>query len=178
VKKLFEKKGTMIVLDFLLIGLFLGLDQWTKYLAVLHLKGKDPIPLVNKVLELRYLENRGAAFGLLQDQKFFILFVGVIFVAVLLYFLFRLPNQKKFRVIHVFLSMIIAGGVGNMIDRFRFEYVVDFIYAVFIDFPIFNVADMCVVIATIGLLFCFLFVLKEKDLEFMNFKQNKYREMK
>jgi signal peptidase II len=56
--------------------------------------------------------------------------------------------------------------------------VVDFIYVVLIDFPIFNVADMYVVVATIGLVFCFLFVLKEKDLEFLNFKQNKYREMK
>jgi signal peptidase II len=172
------KKGTMLVLDVVLIGLLLWLDQWTKHLAVLHLKDQDALPLIDKVLELRYLENRGAAFGLLQDQKFFILFVGVIFVAVLVYFLCRLPAQKKFRVLHVLLSMIIAGGLGNMIDRFRLEYVVDFIYVVLIDFPIFNVADMYVVVATIGLIFCFLFVLKEKDLEFLNFKQNKYREMK
>jgi signal peptidase II len=168
----------MLVLDVVLIGLLLWLDQWTKYLAVLHLKDQDAISLVDKVLELRYLENRGAAFGLLQDQKFFILFVGIIFVAVLVYFLCRLPAQKKFRMLHVLLSMIIAGGLGNMIDRFRLEYVVDFIYVVLIDFPIFNVADMYVVVATIGLIFCFLFVLKEKDLEFLNFKQNKYREMK
>jgi signal peptidase II len=172
------KKGTMLALDVVLIGLLLGLDQWTKYLAVLHLKDQDEIALIDQVLELRYLENRGAAFGLLQDQKLFILFVGIIFVAVLVYFLCRLPAQKKFRVLHVLLSMIIAGGLGNMIDRFRLEYVVDFIYVVLIDFPIFNVADMYVVLATIGLVFCFLFVLKEKDLEFLNFKQNKYREMK
>jgi signal peptidase II len=114
-----KKKGTMLVLDAVLIVLLLGVDQWTKYLAVLHLKDQDAIPLIDKVLELRYLENRGAAFGLLQDQKFFILFVGIIFVAVLVYFLCRLPMQKKFRVLHVLLSMIIAGGLGNMIDRFR-----------------------------------------------------------
>jgi signal peptidase II len=168
----------MLVLDVVLIGLLLWLDQWSKHLAVLYLKDRESIPMIDQVLELRYLENRGAAFGLLQDQKFFILFVGIIFVSVLVYFLCRLPSRKKFRVLHILLSMIIAGGLGNMIDRFRLEYVVDFIYVVLIDFPIFNLADMYVVAATIGLVFCFLFVMKEKDLEFLNFKQNKYREMK
>lgn len=78
---------------------------------------------------------------------------------------------------HVLLAVIVAGGIGNMIDRFRLDYVVDFISFVLINYPIFNVADIYVV-ATIGLFILFLFVYKEKDLEFLNFKQNRYREMK
>ena len=107
---------------------------------------------------------------MLQNQKVFILFVGIVFLAVLLFFLFKLPEQKKFRIVHVLLAVIVAGGIGNMIDRFRLDYVVDY--------PIFNVADIYVVVATIGLFILFLFVYKEKDLEFLNFKQNRYREMK
>lgn len=64
-----------------------------------------------------------------------------------------------------------------MIDRIRFDYVVDFIYFKLINFPIFNVADIYVVVATIGLMILMLFVYKEQDLEFLSFKQNRYREI-
>ncbi len=171
-------RGFMICFDVLIIGLLLGLDQYTKYLASSRLKGNPPLVLADGVLELQYLENRGSAFGMLQNQKFFILFVGVIFLAVILFFLFKLPETKKFVKVHVLLSVVIAGGVGNMIDRFRFDYVVDFISFVLINYPIFNVADIYIVVATIGLFGLFMFVFQEKDLEFLSFKQNRYREMK
>ena len=73
---------------------------------------------------------------MLQNQKVFILFVGIVFLAVLLFFLFKLPEQKKFRIVHVLLAVIVAGGIGNMIDRFRLDYVVDFISFVLINYPI------------------------------------------
>ena len=162
-----EKKSRIIMLliDVLITAVLLVFDQFTKYLAVVHLKGQAPYVLIDGVLELQYLENRGSAFGMLQNQKVFILFVGIVFLAVLLFFLLKLPEQKKFR-------------IGDMIERFRLDYVVDFISFVLINYPIFNVADIYVVVATIGLFILFLFVYKEKDLEFLNFKQNRYREMK
>ena len=171
-------RGKMLLIDALFAIVLLAFDQLTKYLAITHLKGKSAYVLIDGVLELQYLENRGSAFGMLQNQKFFILFVGIVFMLVLLLFLIKLPEQKKFCMVHILLAAIIAGGLGNMIDRFRFDYVVDFISFVLINYPIFNVADIYVVIATIGLFILFLFVYKEKDLEFLNFKQNRYREMK
>jgi len=172
------KKGKMLCID-LIVGLvLLALDQVTKYLAIVRLKGQPAYPIIQGVLELQYLENRGSAFGLLQNQKFFILFVGVIFLAVILFFLFKLPNLKKFCPVHILLAVIIAGGIGNMIDRIRFDYVVDFISFILIDYPIFNVADCYIVCGTIVLFVLILFVYKEKDLEFLNFKQNRYREVK
>ena len=171
-------RGKMLLIDALFAIVLLAFDQLTKYLAITHLKGKSAYVLIDGVLELQYLENRGSAFGMLQNQKFFILFVGIVFMLVLLLFLIKLPEQKKFCMVHILLAAIIAGGLGNMIDRFRFDYVVDFISFVLINYPIFNVADIYVVIATIGLFILFLFVFKEKDLEFLNFKQNRYREMK
>ena len=161
----------MLIIDALIAAVLLVLDQFTKHLAVVHLKNQPAYVIIDGVLELQYLENRGSAFGMLQNQKVFILFVGIVFLAVL-------PEQKKFRIVHVLLAVIVAGGIGNMIDRFRLDYVVDFISFVLINYPIFNVADIYVVVATIGLFILFLFVYKEKDLEFLNFKQNRYREMK
>lgn len=171
-------KVIMLLIDMAVAALLLLLDQFTKHLAITKLKNSPEIVLIKGVLELKYLENRGSAFGMLQNQKFFILFVGFVFLAVILFFLFKLPGEKKFRIVHIFLAAVIAGGLGNMIDRFRFDYVVDFIYFVLINFPIFNVADCYIVVSVIGLFILFLFVFKEKDLEFLNFKQNRYREMK
>ncbi len=171
-------KVIMLLIDTAVAALLLSLDQYTKYLAITHLKDSPAVVLIEDVLELKYLENRGSAFGMLQNQKFFILFVGFVFLAVILFFLFKLPAEKKFRAVHILAAAVVAGGIGNMIDRFRFDYVVDFIYFVLINFPIFNVADCYIVVSVIGLFILFLFVFKEKDLEFLSFKQNRYREMK
>lgn len=171
------KRGKMFILDLVLAVLLLAFDQFTKYLAIIKLKDQSAYVLIDGVLEFRYLENRGSAFGMLQNQKFFIIFVGIVFLTMILFFLFKLPEKKKFCSVHILLSFVIAGGIGNMIDRFRFDYVVDFIYFVLIDYPIFNVADIYIVCGTILLFLLFLFVFKEKDLEFLNFKQNRYREI-
>ncbi len=168
----------MLFLDVVIFSLLLAFDQYTKSLATGRLKGRAALVLIDGVLELQYLENRGSAFGMLQNQKFFILFVGIVFLAVIIFFLLKMPGTKRYRKVHILLSVIIAGGVGNMIDRFRFDYVVDFISFVLINYPIFNVADIYIVVATLWLFVLFLFVYKENDLEFMSFKQNRYREIK
>lgn len=168
----------MLVIDTVVAALLLSLDQFTKHLAIQNLRGRSAYVLIDGVLELQYLENRGSAFGMLQNQKFFILFVGIIFLAVILFFLFKLPNTRRYSGVHVLLSVVIAGGIGNMIDRVRFDYVVDFISFVLINYPIFNVADIYIVVAALSLLIIFMFVFQEKDLEFLSFKQNRYREMK
>ena len=155
-----------------------ALDQFTKYLAVIHLKDKPAYIIINGILELNYLENRGAAFGMLQNQKVFFIFVAVVILGVIGYVLFKTPDAKKYRILHLLLSLIAAGAIGNMIDRVRFDYVVDFIYFVLINFPIFNVADIYVTISTIALVILLLFVYKENDLNFISFKQKRYREIK
>ena len=167
-------RSKMLIIDAVLAMLLLALDQFTKYLAIVRLKGNQPFVLIDGVLELDYLENRGSAFGMLQNQKVLLLTVGTIFVIALLLFLLRLPEQKKYCVLHLLVTGIIAGGIGNMIDRIRFDYVVDFISFVLINYPIFNVADIYVVVSTIGLFVLLLFVYKEEDLEFLSF-QKKYQ---
>ncbi|MCM1100508.1 MAG: signal peptidase II [Clostridium sp.] len=171
-------KKKILAMDVLIVAALLALDQFTKYLAIDRLKGNPPYVLWDGVLELQYLENHGSAFGMLQNQKFFILFVGVFFMLVILYFLIRLPGTRRYNRVHLLLSVVIAGGVGNMIDRFRFDYVVDFISFVLIRYPIFNVADIYIVVGVICLFALFMFVFQEKDLEFLSFKQKRYREMK
>lgn len=161
------KPGKMLALDVVIAAVLLFLDQFTKYQAIIHLKGQPAVVLIEGVLELQYLENTGSAFSLLQGQKFFILLIGFVVLAVLFFVLFRLPQDKKFWMVHVLFAALIAGALGNIIDRLRFDYVVDFISFVLIHFPVFNVADCYIVVCTICLFLLFMFVYKEDDLKFL-----------
>ena len=173
-----KQKKLCLFFDLLGIVLLIAVDQFTKYQAVLKLKDKPAYIIWDGVLELNYLENKGAAFGMLQNQKIFFIFVAIVILSVIAYILFKTPDQKKYRALHILLSLIAAGAIGNMIDRISFDYVVDFIYIVLINFPIFNVADMYVTFATAILVIMLLVVYKEQDLSFISFKQKKYREIK
>lgn len=152
-------------------------DQLTKHLAVVQLKNQAAYNLINGILEFNYLENRGAAFGVLQNQKYFFVFVALIFIGVIAFVLIKVPAQKKYYSLNILLVMIAAGAVGNMIDRVRYDYVVDFIYLVCIQFPIFNVADIYVTTATVILVFQILFVYKTNDFNFLSFNPKKFREL-
>lgn len=173
-----KRKRIAIFIDMIALILLVAIDQITKYYAVTELKGKPAVPIIEDVLEFNYLENRGAAFGLLQNQKFFFLFVGIVILGVILFVLFKIPGKKRYDGLHILLVMIAGGAIGNMIDRIRLDYVVDFISFVLINFPIFNVADMYVTISMAGLFVLILFVYKEDDFSFLSFKQKKYREIK
>ena len=167
-----------MLIDFIFLAILIFLDQITKYFAIVYLKDQAPLKLVDGVFELNYLENRGAAFGMLQDQKFFFVFIATVILAVIMYVLFKTPNQKIYTKLHLALVFIAAGAVGNMIDRLRLDYVVDFFYFSLINFPIFNVADIYVTCAAIYLVILLLFVYKESDLEFLSFRTKKFRDVK
>ena len=169
------KKKLFLFLDLLMITGLITLDQYTKYLAVIHLKDKPAYNIISGVLELNYLENQGAAFGMLPNQKVFFIFVAIVILSVVGYVLYKMPDKKKYTKLHF---LIVAGSIGNMIDRIRYDYVVDFIYFVRINFPIFNVADIYVSLSAVILIILLLFVYKEKDLYFISFKQKRYREFK
>lgn len=143
--------------------LLVAADQGTKSLAVLNLKGQDAFVLIPGVFELRYLENRGAAFGLFQGRQFIFLIIAL-FVCLLILFLYRrIPAGLRFLPLRVCAVLLSAGAVGNMIDRVRLDYVVDFLYFKLIDFPIFNVADCYVVVSCVMFMVLILFVYKEDE---------------
>lgn len=147
-------------------------DQLTKYLAVTHLKDTEGITLIDGVLRLYYLENRGSAFSLFQNQRtWFIIFTIIVLIAAV--FIYRkIPQLPKMIWLKVALILICAGAIGNFIDRVVHAYVVDFIYFELINFPIFNVADIYVTGAAFFLVFLVLFVYKEDDLSFLSGSKN------
>lgn len=145
--------------------LLIALDQLTKQLAAQYLYQKDSIEIIPGVFELSFLMNRGAAFGIMQNQQYFFAAVTGIVLCILVYAYIRIPAVKKYTPFHVLLVLLMAGAVGNFLDRVRLGYVIDFFYFKLIDFPIFNVAD-CYVVISVGLLsVLLLFIYKEEDLD-------------
>lgn len=173
-----KHKRNFIIFDFIMILVLIIIDQYTKHLAVLHLKDKPAFSIIDGVFELQYLENRGAAFGMLQNQKNFFLLITCIVLVAICYILVKIPEDKKYNILHILLVLIASGAIGNMIDRIRLEYVVDFFYFVLINFPIFNMADIYVSVACVLLAVVMLFVYKEEDLDFLSFPTKKTNEIK
>lgn len=149
----------------LFVVLLISIDQLTKQLAVLFLKDAPAVPLISGVFELQYLENHGAAFGILQGKKVLFVILTLIIVAVLIYLYIRIPDTKHYDPMRAAIVLLISGALGNFIDRCSNSYVVDFFYFRLIDFPIFNVADIYVVCAAISFVLLFCFYYKEEDLD-------------
>ena len=159
-----SRKG-LIVSDIIIISVLVFLDQLSKLWAVGRLKDNQGIDLIPGVLKFYYLPegNTGAAFGILSGHRMLFLCIAAVVICVIMFVLVKLPATDKYRLLRVMLVLIAAGGVGNMIDRFRLSYVIDFIYFYLINFPIFNVADCYVTVATIVTALLILFKYKEDD---------------
>lgn len=155
-------KKSLVGLIFSFFLIFI--DQITKILAIQQLKDDNAYVLIDGVFELRYLENRGAAFGILQGKKiFFILFTLIALCLIAYIYLKRIPAERKFRFLDVICILFFSGAIGNFIDRIMRNYVVDFFYFKLIDFPIFNVADVYVTVAAFAMILLGLFYYKEED---------------
>jgi signal peptidase II len=158
-----KKKLSTGIIGLISFFILVILDQITKKLAVLHLKGQNPVVLVKNVFQLYYLENRGAAFGILQGQRSVFILITVIILAFIVYCYIKAPYERKFWRLRGVLILIAAGAIGNFIDRTIQGYVVDFFYFNLIDFPIFNVADIYVTCAAVCLVLLVLFGYKDED---------------
>ena len=148
------------------IVVLVALDQITKLLAVKYLNGQPPIVILDGIFELKYLENHGAAFGILQNKQYFFWILTILVILGLIWFyLFRIPDDKKYLPLNLLDVCLIAGAAGNLIDRMSQSYVVDFLYFKLIDFPIFNVADCYVTVCCAVFMILLLFYYKEEDLQ-------------
>ena len=131
------------------IVLGIALDQLTKWLAVKFLTLVDTCPIIKGVLHLTYVENRGAAFGMLKEHRWVFMLTSTVMIIGLLVYLYLGHTENKLYAVSI--SMIISGGIGNMIDRIALGYVVDFIDFRIINFAVFNGADSFVCVGA-GLL--------------------------
>lgn len=136
-------------------------DQITKILAKNSLCNADDVVAIPHILGFTYVENRGAAFGIFANSRWVFMIFSTIAIGVMIYLLYKLKKQHM--LLLVSLSMLIGGGIGNMIDRIFRGYVVDFFEFLFMDFAVFNVADCFVTIGAVLLAFYLLFMYDDKE---------------
>ena len=145
-----------MVISIIVIALSVIFDQVTKFLAVRHLYGNEPVDVIDGVFRFSYVENRGAAFGMLGEHRWVFMVISTVAIVGLLVYLFKFAPKN--RLLSIGLSLVVGGGIGNMIDRIRLGYVVDFLTTEFMDFPIFNVADIFVTLGCICLAVYMIFI--------------------
>ena len=144
------------MLEIFIVLFLTAADRITKYLAVHYLKPLQTVPIWKGVFSLTYVENRGAAFGILQNKRWFLVALPLAIIAAIVIYL--ITHREDSLLSKICLAVILGGAIGNLLDRILFGYVVDMFQLVFIDFPVFNVADTAVVCGTILLAIQILFM--------------------
>lgn len=153
------------------IIILVGLDQISKYLVLQNLELYEYHPILGNLFGLYYLENEGMAWGMFQNRQIVFLILTVLVIGAVGWSYVKLSQDAKFRSLNLCILFLIAGAIGNMIDRiFHGDIlfqgaVVDFLYIKCIDFPVFNLADMYVTFSIVILACLILFRYKEEDFE-------------
>lgn len=140
------------MLEIIICVLVIALDQISKHFitAFLNTAPGGAYELIKGIVELRYTENRGAAFGMMQNSQIF--FLIVTFITCIVFIVWMVKDRKNMPILlRITLSAILAGAIGNMIDRIAFGYVRDFISLLFVNFAIFNIADCAITVGGITL---------------------------
>ena len=150
-----------VIMSLLAVCVMVLVDQVVKYWAVTMLAPMGSIPLIPGVLQLTYVENRGAAFSILENQIWLFVLLAIVILCGIVYVLYTGRIQHSLGKLS--LLVISAGAIGNVIDRVLHHYVIDMIEVCFIRFPVFNIADIYV---TIGVaLFAVYYLFLHKDAE-------------
>ena len=154
-------KGDESQMWFVFLGsaLIALLDQAIKLIVKLNLKPIGEVDFIKGLLSFVYVENRGAAFGILENQRWIFILITIAVIIFLVYYLIKIKDRSK--LLLTSLMLIIGGGIGNLIDRLMYGYVIDYIQLSFFP-PVCNLADYCVVIGAV-LLCIYLLAISKKD---------------
>ena len=131
-----------------LAAALVALDQLVKYLVSHNIPLGGHVPLLPHLVELTYFQNTGAAFSMLEEHTWLLTLVSLVMSVLLLAALVRGFFRHPFG--RISLALLLAGAVGNLIDRAFQGYVVDMFHVLFMEFAVFNVADICVVVGGIA----------------------------
>lgn len=153
------------ILPILLIALLTAFDQLTKYMVTSSFKLYESRVVINHILSLSYIRNAGVAWGMFQGKRIIFLILTAVVLLFCFYIYANIAEQKKYRLLRIALIILVSGAVGNMIDRIKLGYVVDFFCLEFIDFPIFNVADIFVVVSMIGIFLLIMFKYNNEEFD-------------
>ena len=149
------------MLYFLLAAALVVLDQLVKFLVRANIPLGEGVPFIPHILQLTYYQNTGAAFSIFEQHTWILTLISAAASVLLIVLLAKRTFNHPFAMVS--LALVLAGAVGNLIDRLFLGYVTDMFQTLFMNFPIFNVADICIVCG--GIAFCVYFLLFCKEEE-------------
>ncbi|MCL2574825.1 MAG: signal peptidase II [Defluviitaleaceae bacterium] len=168
------------VLPIAFVGIIFAIDQITKWLTIQHLFGQPERVVIDGVLSLVYHENSGMAWGMLQGGRWFFIIITPILLTAMIWYYTTLPKTRIANILRVFLLILFGGALGNFYDRLFREslindtvgVVVDMFAVRFINFPVFNMADVFIVVSVIALAVLTFFVKDDRPSKKLRFSKN------
>ena len=160
-----KKKIKLYIIPILCIGLLVALDQITKFIVRTSFALYESHPLIKNVFHLTYIQNTGIAWGMFKNGRTIFLILTILVLLICACFYAKIPESKRFTPIRVCLVILVSGAIGNMIDRISLHYVVDFFDFRLIHFPVFNVADIYVVVSMIVLILLCAFYYHDHEID-------------
>ncbi len=160
-----EKKLKIMILPIIIIALLTSIDQFTKFIIKSKFSLYESKEVIKNIFAITYIQNKGAAWGVMQGRRIFFLILTFFVLIGCFYILYNIVDNRKYIMSTICITALISGALGNMIDRFKYGYVVDFFDFKLIDFPVFNVADIYVTLSMFAILFLMIFIYKEEDFD-------------
>ena len=152
-------RGEDVVPVLLLAAVIVAVDQWSKFYIQSQMSLGMSIPVIPNIFHLTYILNPGAAFGILENQRFFFVAIAAVMVGAVVYLYPRIPEKPA--LLRLGIGLMAGGAVGNVIDRVKTGYVVDFFD--FRIWPIFNIADIAIVVGVACIIYTLLFITEKED---------------
>ena len=144
-----------VISAILLCVALVGADQIIKLLVINYLKPIQYVDVIDGVLRFRYVENTGAIFGSFSTHTVVLTVFSIILLGFTIFFL--ITNKNKNKLVNLCMLLMISGGIGNIVDRIRLHYVVDFIEPLFVNFAVFNFADCLITVGAFTLIIYLIF---------------------
>lgn len=155
----------IFIFPIIMIAVLTAFDQLTKYIIAGIYKLYESKNIIPHVLSFTYIRNTGVAWGMFKGKRIIFLLLTVITLLFCVYIYSNIADNKKYRLLRISLIVLISGALGNMIDRIKLGYVIDFFDVDFMDFPVFNVADIYVVVSMIALFLLLIFKYDNDEFE-------------
>lgn len=158
-----SSKIKIYIVPILLIALLTAIDQLTKAIVSGTFEIYESKDLIKNVFSFTYVQNFGIAWGMLEGKKILFLIITILVLGLCFYIYQNIADDPKFKIFRICMIVLISGAIGNMIDRVKLGYVIDFFSFDLINFPVFNVADIYVVCSMILMFFLILFKYNDDD---------------
>ena len=160
-----RKSIKIYIIPIIIIGLMTAFDQLTKFMITSSYELYESRTVIKNILSFTYIQNRGMAWGMLQGKR--IIFVALTIIILFLCFAIysNIADKAKYRLLRANMIILISGALGNMLDRIKLGYVIDFFEVKFIDFPVFNVADIYVVVSMIMIFILIMFKYSNEEFD-------------